>query len=226
MNIDIPAFDFRFVELFHELYALENYIVSIESQLPDLIKKEEGKAFSELKERGYENDPIERSQVEQRLSELIEEVLPRYFWGPILVTLWAIFESGLIEIAKEVKDQQKQMIKLNDIRGNVLDRSDKYFNHILKIDINTKDNSWDHLKMFYVLRNALAHANGRIENIKREEDISEINKWAKNGIGISQINGFLVFTSGFVRTTYSIVFEVLKGLTDQVQTKYPEPINW
>ena len=43
----LPNFDFRFVELFHELYALEDFIASIESQLPDLIKREEEKAFAQ-----------------------------------------------------------------------------------------------------------------------------------------------------------------------------------
>lgn len=222
----LQSFDFRFVELFHELYALEDFIASVESQLPDLIKREEEKAFDMLKEKGYENNPIERNQIEQQLYELIEETLPRYFWGPLLVTLWAIFESGLIEIAREVKDQQNQLIKLNDIRGNALERSDKYFNHILKLNLNTEDESWEHLKMFCVLRNALAHANGRVDNLTNEKDINKINKWSKDGIGISQTNGVLVFTSEFVKKTFSIVFEVIKDLTDQVTTKYPEPINW
>lgn len=224
--MEIPAFDFRFVELFHELYALEDYIDSVESQLPDLIKKEEEKAYNMLNEKGYGNDPIERNQVEQQLYELIEEVLPRYFWGPLLVTLWAIFELGLVEIAREVKDQQNQTIKLNDLRGNVLERSDKYFNHILRLNLNTEDESWAHLQMFCVLRNALTHANGRIDNLKGEKERDKINKWSKDNIGISQTNGVLVFTPEFVKKTYSIVFEVIKNLTDQVTTKYPKPINW
>jgi hypothetical protein len=224
--VEIPAFDFRFVELFHELYALEDFISSVESQLPDLIKREEEKAINMLKEKGYENDSIERNEVEQRLYELIEEVLPRYFRSPLLVTLWAILESGLIEIAREVKDQQDQPIKLNDIRGDVLERSDKYFNHVLKLNLNTEDESWKHLQMFCVLRNALAHANGRVDSIKNEKERDKIRIWTKDDIGISETRGVLVFTSEFVRKTYRIVFEVIKNLTDQVTTEYPKPIHW
>lgn len=222
----LPDFDFRFVELYHELYALEEYMESVKSQLPDLIQKEEKKAYDSLREKGYENDPIERQQIQQQLYELIEGVLPRYFLGPILVTLWAIFESAIFEIAKEAKDQQKQMIGLGDINGDFLERTNKYFNHILKIDIKTRDRSWQHLRMFYVLRNALAHANGRLDNIKSEKDKNKIKKWAKKDIGINNINGSLLFTQEFVRETYSIVFQVIKNLTDQVTAKYPKPINW
>jgi hypothetical protein len=222
----LPEFDFRFVELFYELYALEQYMDSVESQLPDLIKKEEEKAYGRLRQEGYENDPFERQYIQQQLYDLIEEVLPRYFFSPILVTLWAIFESAITEIAKEVKDQQNQVIKLNDINGDLLERANKYFNHIIKISIKTRDSSWQHLRMFYILRNAIAHANGRLDNIKSEEDIRKIKKWSNDNIGIDNVNGNLIFSSEFVRKTYSVVFKVIKDLTNQVTTQYPKPINW
>jgi hypothetical protein len=221
----LPDFDFRFVELYHELYALEEYMKSVKSQMPDLIQKEEKKAYDSLREKGYENDPIERQQVQQQLYQLIEEVLPRYFLGPILITLWAIFESAVSEIAKEVKDQQAHMLSISDINGDFLERTNKYFNHIQQLTINTRNNSWQHLRMLYVLRNALAHANGRLDNIKSEKDKSKIKQWAKKGIGIDHINGSLMFTVEFVKDTYSIVFKVIKNLTNQVTTKYPKQKN-
>jgi cell division protein ZapA (FtsZ GTPase activity inhibitor) len=36
----LEPFDFRFIEVLHELSALEDYINTIESQLPELIEKE------------------------------------------------------------------------------------------------------------------------------------------------------------------------------------------
>ena len=224
--MEIGPFDIRFVELFHELYALEQYMDSVESQLPDLIKKEEENAYSRLRQKGYENDSFERDQIRQQLYALIEEVLPRYFFSSILVTLWAIFESGIIEIAKEVKDQQNQVVKLNDIKGNLLERANKYFNHIIKIPIETGDSAWQYLRMFYLLRNAIAHANGRLENIKSEKDVRKIKKWSNDNIGIDNVNGNLIFSSEFVRKTFSVVFKVIKDLTNQVTTQYPKPINW
>jgi hypothetical protein len=213
--------DFRFVEILNELYALEQFMDCVESQLPDLIKKEEEKAHEMLRDQGTDIDEFERDQINRKLYSLIDEVLPRYFRTPILVSLWAIFESAIIEIAEEVKNQQKQVIKLNDINGDLLERTNKYFNHIIKISVNTEDNSWQHLRMFYTLRNAIAHANGRLDNIKSEKDIEKIKQWSKAGIGIDSVNGTLNFSSEFVRKTYSVIFEVIKTLTDQVKTRYP-----
>jgi hypothetical protein len=221
----VGPFDLRFVVLFNELYALEKYMDSIESQLADLSKKEEEKAYDMLRQKGYENDEIERHQIHQELYELIKEVLPRYFLSSILVTLWAIFESAINEIAKEVRDQQSQPIKLRDINGDFLKRTKKYFNHIIKIPLNTGGSSWQHLQMFCVLRNAIVHANGRFENLKHEKDINNIKKWSKDKIGIQEINGILLFSSDFVKETYVIVFEMLSDLTEIVKIKYPEPIH-
>jgi hypothetical protein len=222
----LSEIDFRFVELYHELYALKEYMDSVEAQLPDLIKKEEEKAYWTLRENGYENDSIEAHDIQQRLYNLVDEVLPRYFWGPILVTLWAIFESAIIEIAKEIKDQQKQKIGLSDINGDFLERTNKYFNHILKIQINTRDSLWQHLKIFYIIRNALAHANGRLENIKSKKDKMKIKKWADQDKRINTINGVLQFTPKFIKEAYSIIFKIINELTSQVKNKYPKPINW
>ena len=217
-RIDI---EFRFVELFNELYVLEQFMDCVESQLPDLIKKEKEKAYERLRDQSAEIDEYERDQINQKLYSLIDEALPRYFRSPILVSLWAIFESAIIEIAEEVKNQQKQVIKLKDINGDMLERANKYFNHIIKIPIETQDSSWTYLRMFYTLRNAMAHANGRLDNIKKKEDVTDIKKWSKEKIGIAIINGNLFFSSEFVRKTHSVVFKVIKNLTDYVTTQYP-----
>ena len=79
--------------------------------------------------------------------------------------------------------------------------------------------------MFYILRNAIAHANGRLDNIKSEKDIKKIKKWSNDNIGIDNVNGNLIFSSEFVRKTYSVVSKVIKDLTNQVTTQYPKPIN-
>ena len=51
----IGPFDFRFIEIFYELYALEDYIASVELQLPQLIEKEKEKAY----QNRPKDDPIE-----------------------------------------------------------------------------------------------------------------------------------------------------------------------
>jgi hypothetical protein len=149
------------------------------------------------------------------------DAVPKYFWSAILASLWAIFESAITEIAEEVKKQRKQVIKLNDINGDFLERTNKYFNHIITTPLSTENSSWEHLRKFYTLRNAIVHANGQVANIKNEKKIDKIKTWANENIGIRIVDGNLIFTPEFVRKTHSVVFEVIKNLTKHVMAKYP-----
>jgi len=214
-----------FASYTHLSNILEQYMDSIEFQLPDILTREEEKAYEVLRQKGYDKDEIEMHQMNQQLAEF-EEVLPRHFRNSILVTLWAIFESAIDEIAEEVRGQQNQAIKLKDIRGvDFLDRTQKYFNHIIRIPLNTGGNLWQHLEKFYKLRNAIVHANGRLENLSSNEAIKNIKKWSKDKIGIQEINGIILFSSDFVKETFVIVLEMLRNLAEIVKSKYPEPIH-
>lgn len=213
-------YDLRFAEIFHELYALEDYMNSIESQLPDLIEKE--KAY----QSGPKDDSIEWHQKEQALYELIEDVLPRYFRNPVIVTLWAIFESAIIEIAKEIKDQQKLPITLDDIKGDFLERTNKYFNLIIKLPMDVRGSSWQHFRRFYLLRNTLAHCNGRFGNIKNKDDRKTISKWVKENTEISTRDGNIVCSLNYIKKIFSVVFEFLSNVTETVKETYPQPKNW
>jgi len=217
----VGPYDLRFVEIFHELYALEDYINSIESQLPDLIEKEKEKAY----QNRPENDPIEWQQKEQELYELIEDVLPRYFRNPIVVTLWAIFESAIIEIAKEIKDQQGLPIELDDIRGDFLERTNKYFNHIIKFSIDVHGSSWQQFRKFYLVRNAIAHGNGRLDNIKNREDLKTKLGLEKENTEIATEDGNIVCSPNFIRKTYSVVLDFLSNITERVKNEYPQSKN-
>lgn len=214
--------DLRFIEIFHELYALEDYINSIELQLPQLIEKEKEKVF----QNRPKDDFIELQQKEYELYELIEDVLPRYFRNPIVITLWAIFESAIIEIAKEIKDQLDIPITLGDIKGDFLTRTNKYFNHIIKFSIDVRGDSWKQIRKFYLLRNAIAHGNGRLDNLKNPNDIKNILAWEKENSDISTMGGNIVCSPDFIKEIYSIVFTFLQNITKEVKTKYPKPKNW
>lgn len=214
--------DLRFIEIQHELNALEEYINSIESQLPQLIEKEKGKIF----QNRPTDDPVEWQEREKDLYELIEDVLPRYFRNPIIVTLWAIFESAIIEIAKEIKDQLNIPIKLNDIYGDFLDRTNKYFNHIVYFPIDVRGSTWKQFRIFYLLRNTIVHANGRLDSIKNPNDRKAIYAWEEENVGISTRYGNIQCSPEFIKKTYSIVFNFLKEVIESVITKYPQPKNW
>lgn len=219
MNFD--RVDFRFIEIFHELCALEDYMNSVEAQLPELIENEKKKAFD-----NRPKDPFEWQEKEKELYELIEDVLPRFFRNPIVVTLWAVFESAIIEIAREIKDQVTVPITLDDINGDFLKKTNQYFNYIVKFPIDVRGRSWQQLRKLHLLRNAIAHGNGRIDNIKNPQDRKTIFKWEDEDSGISTMGGNIVCSSAFISESFKVIFNFLQDVTERVKAKFPEPKNW
>ena len=103
---------------------------------------------------------------------------PLFFRGTFLVSLYAVYESVVIEIAKLIRDKQSQQIKIDDLKGNFLERAKKYYKHILQFDLYSNEKAWQQIKMLSDLRNAFAHANGRVDRLNRKSK-EKIEQWKK-----------------------------------------------
>jgi len=214
--------DFRFVEIEYELWALGEYLNALEQQLPAIAEEKRTQTFARLQAEKSDWDDPETELAFRELDEIAESVLPRFLRGPFLVTLWALYESAITEIAGYLKQQQKKALGLQDIRDGFLDRARKYFDHILAFPLCADDRTWERLQMLMILRNALAHANGRIEAVK-EKSRSKIEEYTKMRVGVAVENGNLSFTEAFVRETYALVHESLINLIERVRSAHQTP---
>ncbi len=208
--------DFRFVEIEYELSALQEYIRTLDSQLPILEKRER----EELEKRIHEQnlDEADASMEYDQHHDLIKRVVPRFFRGPLLVTLWAIYESGVQEVASHIQNKQSWALASRDIRGdNKLAQFKKYYEYILKFPLITSDPARERIEMLQVLRNALAHGNGRKDAVK---DWEKIEKWSQTNKGIIADHDYLMFTGAFVQETFTIVSDSLRDLIQRTKSAY------
>ena len=208
--------DFRFVEIEYELSALQEYIRTLDSQLPILEKRER----EELEKRIHEQnlDEADASMEYDQHHDLIKRVVPRFFRGPVLVTLWAIYESGVQEVASHIQNKQSWALASRDIRGdNKLAQFKKYYEYILKFPLITSDPARERIEMLQVLRNALAHGNGRKDAVK---DWEKIEKWSQTNKGIIADHDYLMFTGAFVQETFTIVSDSLRDLIQRTKSAY------
>jgi hypothetical protein len=209
--------DFRFVEIEYELWALQEYIRTLESQLPLLETQEQEKLRERIREQDY--DESDANIEYQQYYDLIERMLPRFFRSPVLVTLWAIYESAIKEIASYIKEKQKCSLDIQDIRGDTLGRTKKYYDHVLKFPLITSDQTWEYLEMLLVLRNALAHGNGRKDAIKNDT-WKKIEKWQKAKTGVVVEDDYLIFTASFVQEAFTIVSDALRDLIQRTRAHF------
>ena len=148
---------------------------------------------------------------------MVDRVLPRFFYDPYLVSLWAAYESGVIEIANYLKTQQQQALNIQDLRGSFLDRARKYFDHVLKFPLCIDNQVWQKLKVIAELRHTIAHCNGRMAALKSGTR-SRIEKWLTEDKGISILEGKLLLSDAFLRDAYEVINESLRDLLDRVRS--------
>ncbi|MFA4916795.1 MAG: hypothetical protein WC560_09010 [Syntrophales bacterium] len=160
VSIDSVEFDFRLLEINCELDALEDYLQVIETHIESLTKAERTRLEARVRQEHISSGDPEWYAAASECEHQIEVFLPRFFRGPFLVTLYAVYESAVTEIAQLIKGKQSQEISLDDFRGDFLKRAKKYYEHVLKFQLYTENRAWQSIQMLSTLRHAIAHENG------------------------------------------------------------------
>jgi hypothetical protein len=210
--------DFRFVEIYYEIAALGEYLNVLERQLPFLKVQERERVHSWLGENERDSDEAEVDLAQQDLRDLVDHVLPRFFRGPFLVSLWAVYEAGVTEIATYLQKRLNIVTSMPTKGDGFLQRAKKYFRRVLNFSLCNDNRTWERLEMLRILRNALAHGNGRMAAINNQKDRQKIEKWIKLNIGISTVHDDLVFSEQFTRETYEAISKSLTDLLNRVRS--------
>lgn len=214
-NLDL-VLDFRFMEIEAELSVIIEHAEAIERQLPVIIEAERKRLEEELTGADYD----ERYGMMQWIDEFADEVLPRLYRSPILVELWAVFESTIIEIGKYLKQQAGHSLSVDDLRGsNDFERAQKYYAHVLHFPLIEIADMKEQLEMLLLVRNAIAHSNARLEVIKPAR-LEKIYHWEKVRGGITTSANYLNFSAEFVEDMAKAVKTSVEDLIRRVKAKH------
>ena len=196
-----------------ELEAFEKYINRLERVMKYLCDQEPLRTSHILRRL---QDPIDKDLEENALSEFQVNIIPRFFRNPALVSLYAIWETAVIEIASDLRQLKREPTQLADIKkGSLLDKSKKYFNEVLKVSLCSDSRSLEQLEMLGVIRNAIAHCNGRLEKVKPKNK-KKIEDWISSDIGVSETEGDLLISKTFLKNNYRVVKDTVHSLITQL----------
>ena len=212
-KIKIEKIDSRLLDASIELDVLEEHLQLIENQMEHIERTERNKTETYIRKEGLCPDDPEWLIAWQNYNYRIDH-LPRFFRGTFLVVLYAAYESIVTEIARLIQVKQSQKIKLNDLRGGFLERAKKYYKHILKFDLYSEEKAWEQVRMLSTLRNAFAHANGRLDMLN-ESSRKIIQKWAQKNLGISTYYGYIICEVNIVADMYGAVRSSLEDLIER-----------
>ena len=199
--------DIRLIEVERELSILGEHLELIEEQ----IKRSTDLAICEreARERELENDveadESDWGELHNEYRNYIEVTLPRILRNPLLVTLFAVYESAVKDIARFMKKEDDP--SLDDAKGDFLEHAKKYYKHVLHFELSGDNERWKRLKMLSTLRNAIAHTNGRWEAIDKKTRC-KIMKYKV----VNKDYGFILVSKPFLRYIVAVAKWELEDL--------------
>jgi hypothetical protein len=205
-------FDFRLIEVEAELAALGEYLFALEAQLIYLRDQKRVQTLADLRQTGSEDDDVEIDLAHQELRLLVEHTYPKSFRGTFVVSLWAVYESGISEVADFLRRRIGATETLAELRrGSILRRAERYYKDVLGFPLHPDPGVWASLTELYAVRNAYAHANGRLSAM--DAHVREtIDRLIGEQVGVSADLGDILLTEDYIRHVYSLVNAQVRDL--------------
>jgi hypothetical protein len=212
--------DFRFTDLEHEVWSIGKYREVLEEQLTLAKEQALQRAHdTESLENISEND---RGLAIARAYVLGEEVLPRFYRGPFLISLWAVFELAITEVAEYLAEKKGASLKLCDIKGrDQRDQWTKYYSYVAEYPLKFEEITWQRIEELRQIRNVLAHSNGRLDRLG-DKARNKIEQWCAEDRGLLSHYDLLHISAEYVREAELLVSATLTSLVRRVKEDFKE----
>lgn len=215
---------FRLLGVRAELSGLSDALELMEGQIKFLSEQRKTQASADLRvlaEQGHEWEHEDVQLTLQERDHAVEHFYPRVFRGPFLVTLWAIYESGLKEVARFIKLQKDIELDVDEIRGpDVQRRVKRYFEAVLGMSLPSDQARARELSRLYMLRNAFAHANGRLASLKGGVR-DGVKGMIKEGL-LTESLGYVIPSKAYLAAACGAVHTELSELVDRTLAWHDE----
>jgi hypothetical protein len=200
-----------FFHIAQELLAFEDFTRAMEEHLPLIAENEKNIIYAEFDET---DDQKTRDGMEAWAAEFFDETLFRMYRSQILVTLWAIYESGIDQIGKHVREKGGHELKARDLhRKDTFTKYKLYFQNVLGIPLVITPQAEEYLTLLLKVRNAIVHGNGRRDGTSADWNV--FKSWEAKGLSTELDR--LSFSYTFVAEMVEVVSRSLRDLIERAQ---------
>lgn len=213
---------------------IEQHIDLIEQQIEladksyEQLKDESKEDIDEIKPVGVEGElPLgflkgrEHDDYNKKLfSHLLNTdfLLPRVVYHPLVISIWALYESAIRRITLNVRG--KQRFEARSGGGDFIRKAIKYFDDNFDIQFQYSSDQWWEFRLLYWLRNKIAHSDGMLNKMDIYGEIyAAIGEEKIEGISTSAVGTHFVITSEYVWSAYALVEGHLRYLMEEVKEK-------
>ena len=219
MLVDYSSLDLDdpLLEASCEIYAIDDYYKALEDQIAHTQQIQKSQLNNYLTQHKLTPDDIEWHEASSNYDQLIDHLIPRFFRGPFLISLHALYESIVSEIATAIRTLNPRLKSFSSFkkkkRQSYIEIARDYYAEVLGIVLCPDVSVWERLIILSKLRNAVAHANGRIEALSPHLK-EEMVKIVRDLPDVDAYTGYITFGKDFVAHTTALVLSELRRLIE------------
>ena len=216
--------DLYFTNGLGELATLQHYHELVERELPAIIA---ARGLPAWNGKGPTPGRIAIAQIYQMI---VDDMLPMVLRGPLLISLWSIYESSLIEMAEFLRVPANLSFGLVDRKlpkhikpppVGIISRGLYIYETELGLNLFVNQQEEQQIRGLYGLRNILAHAGGRRRS-SVSTDWNRVKAWASQESGVQMSRDRIWVEAEFVRVQIERVQSATSHIVQQVRQKIQE----
>jgi hypothetical protein len=187
-------------------------------------------------ERELDVEPDEDSKP-NRAADGISEILERKDWersvktqldrllrGSFIVSLWSVWETGVIASVDALKTRAGVTTELRDVRApNVLRRFERFLSEHFDIDLAASVEERTTLQQMMVARHVLAHVHGLVARASKRH-MNQLIQWDGGDTGIRVFRDRLFIDLSFAERAWNVSDTTMRRLIGRVRTGAIEPL--
>lgn len=155
----------------------------------------------------------------ERQKEKQDRAIVQMAWNSFIVSCWATYEMYFERLGEYVREEKNIKLRSNKIKGDKNSRLKDYFSDVLSIPLAVDKNDFGYLDNLYLVRNAVAHGNGNIEEVFEQKQ-KTLRDFVLKNRNIEISGQYLYFEKPFAEESLVIVSRVLKQINNAVRSEF------
>ncbi len=145
----------------------------------------------------------------------IEEIFLQNFRYSIVVAIYSMLETTLSSLCHYLHRSKKLLLKLDELKGDGIERSKLYLQKICLIHFPEDSHEWKEIQKFNSIRNCIVHTEGNVEEVKNPQKLKNI---IKNTRGISldrSIERFIRIKSSYILSIIACIEKFIEDIHEE-----------
>jgi len=213
---EFGTIDMRFLEEEMESWVIDDYAIIVKNALPGIVDSESKR----ISERFDPNDEAMHHVISSFERLLAFGITTRFLTASVLLAAWSYYEAFVLKLSRYVAEKRDVRLGLRDLRGGFLEQARKYF-EVLQWPLHDEEKDWTFLTEVLTMRNAFAHANGRISDLSNQSDQQRIKTIVGHGDGAAIEDDALVLSDSFVEKIWVRTRDLTRGMLERVKADWP-----